>query len=185
MPFDINSFKGAFRYGGLRPSLFEIQITNPVDGTSDPLMPLRCQAASIPEMTLPMIEQSFKGRTIKVASNARTYPDWTVTVVEDEDMVIRNAFETWNASINSPEGNVREFSTSAMAEYKSTGLVTLFSQTEQPLRSYQMIGAVPTTLGAITLGWDQGSAIATYDITFSYDYWIPGPGTTGAMGNII
>lgn len=182
MAFNINNFKGQLKFGGLRTSFFEINITNPADGTADSIMPFRCQASSIPEASLNPIDVNYFGRAVKVAGS-RTYPDWTVTVIEDEDLQVREALENWVGSINSPELNTRRFGTSEMSQYKTTALVNQYSQVEELLRTYQFIGLFPTSVGAITLGWE-GNNVATYDVTFAYDYHLVVDGVTGNAGGL-
>lgn len=181
MTFSINNFKGALKQGGLRTSYFDINITNPANGNADGLIPLRCTASSVPDSTINAITVNYAGREVKVAGS-RTFADWSVTVIEDEDLSVRNALETWVASMNSPETNTRRFGTSAMNEYKSTALVNQYSQVGELLRSYKFIGLFPTVIGAVTLNWE-GNNVATYDVTFAYDYFLP-EGVSGNAGGI-
>jgi len=41
------------------------------------------------------------------------------------------------------------------------------------LRAYQMVGAAPTNLEGIRLDWEQTNQIEVFNVTFSYDYWLP------------
>ena len=41
----------------------------------------------------------FRGRQLKVAGD-RTFDEWTITVINDEDFKLRTAFETWMNGIN-------------------------------------------------------------------------------------
>jgi hypothetical protein len=41
------------------------------------------------------------------------------------------------------------------------------------IRQYDIIGAFPTTVDAISLDWDSQNQIETFTVTFSYDYWLP------------
>jgi hypothetical protein len=42
----------------------------------------------------------YFGRELKFAGN-RTFSDWTITVINDEDFTVRNAFERWMNGLNS------------------------------------------------------------------------------------
>jgi hypothetical protein len=42
----------------------------------------------------------YFGRELKFAGN-RTFADWTLNVINDEDFVVRNAFERWMNGLNS------------------------------------------------------------------------------------
>jgi len=48
----------------------------------------------------------YFGREMKFPGN-RTFADWTLTIINDEDFVIRNSLENWMNSINSHATNVR------------------------------------------------------------------------------
>jgi hypothetical protein len=54
-------------------------------------------------MTLGVIEVPFRGRRIKVPGD-RTFADWTVTVINDEDQAMRKAFSNWMNYINAVNG---------------------------------------------------------------------------------
>ena len=125
---DITQFKSAMRNGGARTNLFQVQITNPVDPSTDLILPFRCRGASLPASNINMIELPYNGRKIKVAG-VKTYEDWNITVQEDEDYALRNAFEAWSNMINLPEANVRDAGSSDMSIYKADAIVQSLSQT--------------------------------------------------------
>ena len=62
------------------------------------------------------------------------------TIINDEDMSIRNAMEQWNHSINSVQGNLRATGGSAPSLYKASAQVTQFSKTGEILRVYDFVG---------------------------------------------
>lgn len=181
MAFNINFFQGALKFGGARPSLFQVNITNPVDVISDIQVPFLCKAAAIPASSITPIPVRYFGREIKLAGT-RTFPEWTVTVINDEDFAIRNALEKWSASINTHEGNLRDFGSGSPVLYKSDAQVTQFAKTGLPLRVYNFVGIFPTEIGQIDLNWDSGDQIEEYPVTFQYDYWNVSGGITGDGG---
>lgn len=176
MSFNINQFKAqGLVYGGARPSLFQIDVTPPV---GIPLNPeavrkfrFTCRAAELPASTISNIEIPYFGRKIKVAGE-RTYEDWSVTIMNDEDFSVRSMFEAWLNGINTAVSNIR-FDTAAAEEYKTLVDITQFSKDGDVLRVYQLWGAFPTQLSGIGLGWDTANAIEEFTVNFSYDYWLP------------
>ena len=114
---NVTEFTSAFVKGGFRPSLFKIQITNPSNSAGDILLSLTAKTSQLPGQTLNKIEAPYMGRKIPYAG-FRTYEDWQVTIMEDEDFKVRNAIEHWMQDINSPEGNIRRFGTSEPNQYK-------------------------------------------------------------------
>lgn len=178
---NISEFRAKLKYGGARPSLFTVMITNPAVGGVDSDLSFMCHSASLPSWDLTAIPVAYQGRTIKVAGN-RTFNDWTINVYNDENFIIRDAMETWSNTINSLEGNVRTFQTSEQALYKSVADVTQMSQTGANLRTYKMNGIWPVTVGDIQLGWDQDTQIETFPVTFAIDYFYIDKSTTGDGG---
>jgi len=183
MAFNVNEFSGALKAGGARPSLFQVQITNPINGVADAQVPFMCKAAQIPEATLSSIDVPYFGRQVKVAGT-RTFAEWSPTIINDEDFAIRNAMEQWSNAINSFQGNVNTAGGTAPSLYKANAQVTQFSKTGEILRVYDFVGIFPTVVAAIDLGWENGDAIEEFQVTFAYDYWTVSGGTTGNAGGI-
>ena len=90
MAFNINLFAGALKLGGARTSLFQVNITNPANGAADIQVPFLARAAQIPAATIAPLDVPYFGRQLRLAGN-RTFADWTATIINDEDMQIRNA----------------------------------------------------------------------------------------------
>jgi hypothetical protein len=181
MAFNINEIKSQLTFGGAKASLFQVAITNPINGIADLKTPFMVQAAGIPASTLGQILVPYFGRKVKIAGD-RTFDAWTVTVMNDEDFLIRNAMEQWMSSINSHVGNVTQLGTAAASAYKSQAQITQYSKTGSPLRVYNFNGLYPTSISAITMDWNTTDAIETFDVTFDYDWWNVSGGITGNAG---
>jgi len=181
MAFNVNAFNSALKFGGARSTLFQVNITNPVNGSADIQVPFMCKAASIPTSTIGSIPLSYFGRKVNVAGD-RTYEPWTVTLVNDEDFSIRNAMEEWSHAINSPSGNLRNLGSASPTLYKTDAQVTQFSKTGVPLRVYNMIGIFPTEIGAIDMGWENNDTVEEFTVTFALDSWEVSGGITGNAG---
>ncbi len=180
MAFNINAFQGAMKFGGARPSLFQVNITNPVNGASDIQVPFMVRAAQIPGSTLGVVPLRYFGREVKFAGN-RTFEPWTVTIFNDEDFAIRNAMEEWSNAISSHEENLRELGSASPVLYKSNAQVTQFSKTGVPVRVYDFVGLFPSEISPIEVDWES-EGIETYTATFQYDYWRVSGGITGTAG---
>lgn len=166
MAFNINQFKSELVGGGARPTLFQVQITNPVAPAADFKVPFLVRAAGIPESTLGQYTVPYFGRQVKYAGD-RVFADWTVTVINDEDFAIRNAMEAWSNFINSHDSNTRALP----QQYKSTGLITQYSKDGSALRTYVFEGMYPVTIDAIQMDWSQTDSIEEFGVTFQYDLW--------------
>ena len=181
MAFSITQFQGAMKFGGARPSLFEVRLTNPVAGFGDSQVPFMCRAAEIPSAEVNPLPITYFGRPVKFAGN-RTFPDWTITLYNDEDFIIRDGLEKWSASINTFEGNVRDIGNGNPLAYKSDAQVIHYGKTGSVLREYRMIGIFPISISPIALAWDS-EQVEEYSVTFSIDYWEVDGGASSALGS--
>lgn len=181
MAFNVNEIRSQLTLGGARASLFQVQFTNPANSVADLKVPFMVKAAQIPASTLGVIEVPYFGRKVRLAGD-RVFADWTVTVINDEDFLIRNAMEQWSNSINSLQGNLRGFGAASPLLYKSTAEVTQFSKTGAPIRTYKFNGIFPTEISPIEMSWETTDAIEEFTVTFQYDWWEVSGGITGNAG---
>ena len=168
MCFAISDIQSQLQYGGARPSLFQVNIFNPLDGRGQLKQPFMIMAASLPPSTLGVIPVPYFGRTINVAG-VRQYDQWQVEVINDEDFLVRSGFEAWVAKINTPVTNIRATGTSAPAAYKSRGQVLQYSQTGEVIKTYNFEGLIPLQVGQIQLSWQAGNQIEIFPVTFALD----------------
>ena len=181
MAFNINELRSQLTLGGAKQSLFQIQITNPANGIADIKVPFMAKGASLPSSRVSLIQAPYFGRKIKLAGD-RTFDPWTVTIINDEDFLIRNAMESWLSSINSHQGNITSFSSASPLQYKSQAQITQFSKTGAPLRVYAFNGLFPIEVSQIDMGWEASDAIEEFTVTFEYDWWNIISGVTGDGG---
>ena len=104
--------------------------------------------------------------------------------MNDEDFLIKNALEHWSNSINSLQGNLRGFGTSATSAYKSNAIVTQFGKTGIPIRQYTMNGIYPRQVSDIQLSWQNIDEIERFQVQFEYDWWEVSGGNTGNAGGV-
>ena len=182
MPFNIEDFKArGLVLGGARPSLFEIQITAPF---ADPLFQEKhrflIKASTIPPSVIDPIEVGYFGRKIRYVGD-RVYPNWAVTVMNDEDYALRKAFERWHAGMNSVVPNLQN---APGTDYKQDAIVTHFAKSGGPLPGgqYKIVGLFPTNITQMPLDYDAVNQIQQFDVEFAYDYWIPINGNSAEIG---
>jgi len=178
MAFAVTEFKSNLKHGGARPSLFRVEFQYPSKVLPKPT-PLNqaaflVKATTIPASTIGSYDVFYHGKAIKVAGD-RTFDTWDTTIINDEDFGIRNTLENWMSSISNHKLNTRDkevFDTSEgdSAKYKSTLSVRQFSKAGNELRSYEFIGAWPTSLSTINLDWSSQD-IEEYTCTWVYDSW--------------
>ena len=185
---NIADFKGKLVGGGARPNLFEVQLAKlPTGITWDAdVFQFMCKAASLPASTIANIDVPFRGRIFKVAGD-RTVDVWSLTVINDEDFKLRNAFEEWMdriAKLDNNLGATQPESYMVDAEVFQLGRGSKKSSTgnggnaNAVLKQYKMQSIFPTSLSAIDLSYDTGDTIEEFTVEFqvqSFEY-------TGAGG---
>lgn len=180
MAFNINAFKqNALKGGGARPTLFEVTIDNPVAIVDARFF---VQATSVPASKVQAIDVPYFGRKVRVAGD-RTFDDWRVTCINDENFRLRNSMESWMNLLNNHEGNYRSLTNPA--SYSRNATVTQLSQDGGGvLAIYKFFNLFPIDVAEISLDWNADNQIETFDVTFTYDYWehlgVTNIGTTNA-----
>ena len=181
MSFDLNQFiQNGLIYGGARPSKFDVEMVVPtlLGGQTAAAQKLQftCKAASIPAFTIGEVLIPYFGRKIKSAGD-RTWTDWEITVMLDEDYLTRNLFEAWSNMINSLESNQMDGdggNTVLPGEsYKTSWQVNHYAKDETLIAAYTFIGCWPRVVGPIALDWDGTDRISQFNVTLAYDYLEP------------
>jgi hypothetical protein len=178
MAFNVSEMRSQLVGGGARPTLFEVQITNPINTAADFKIPFMVKAASLPASTIGPIEVPYFGRKIKIAGD-RVFEDWEVTVINDEDFAVKHAMEQWLNAINSHVGNLRTPANLAPESYKTQAQVRQYSKTGTMIREYTFNGIFPTNIAAIETAWENNDAVEEFSLTLAYDWWESTGGTTG------
>ena len=167
---NINDFKAKLAGGGARANQFKVTMPFPgyaqVGGEIEDLAFL-CTATSIPSMTVANVNVPFRGRAIKIAGD-RTIPAWSITVLNDTNFKIRNAFERWSNGINNMTDN--EGLTNP-ADYQVDAFVDQLDRNGATLKSYTLRGAFPTIIAPIELNFDEQQAIEEFMVTLDFQYF--------------
>ena len=167
---NINDFKAKLAGGGASANQFKVTMPFPgyaqVGGEIEELAFL-CRATSIPSMEVANIPVSFRGRAVKIAGD-RTIPSWSVTVYNDTNFKLRNAFERWQNGINNMTDN--EGLTNPV-DYQVDAFLDHLDRNGNTIKSYTLRGAYPTTIGAIALDYDEQTAIEQFEVTLEYQYF--------------
>ena len=167
---NINDFKAKLAGGGARANQFKVTMPFPgyaqVGGEIEDLAFL-CRATVIPSMTVGNINVPFRGRQIKIAGD-RTFEDWTVTVLNDTDFKLRNAFERWQNGINNMTDN--EGLTNPV-DYQVDAFVDHLDRNGNTIKSYTLRGLYPTIVSAIDLNYETNDVVEEFTATFAYQYF--------------
>ena len=174
MSFNVQSFRSQMVLDGARPNLFECRLTFPLIGDAAGVAEkytFMARAAQLPGSTVNQVPVNYFGRELKFAGN-RTFPEWTVTVINDEDFMVRKAFERWMSGMNSHVGNRRiESFAKGDGGYQQDGSVNQFGKTGGIIKAYRFVGMFPIDLSPIDLDWGANDTIEEYSVTFAYQWW--------------
>ena len=168
MATDISTFKGALKYGGARPSLFDITIATGADapGMTDDIRTL-CNVSAIPPLTVTPIERQYMGRTVKIPGDI-VFGDLTTSIINTEDMDVKDIIESWMEKINGATTNVGYSDSTSM--YGSLTL-TQYAKTGDSLLTWTFKDCWPQAIAEVALSYDTASDIEQFDVTWAYNYY--------------
>ena len=180
--FNVNDIRSNLALGGARASLFQVYFSNPANPAANLKVPFLAKATEVPEAAIGTIQVPYFGRKIKLPGD-RVYGTWTIQVLNDEDFAIRNALETWHNFINTPEGNLRNFSSAGPDQFETDATVQQFSKTGAVIREYKIHNIWPSRLSQLGLDWNSTDTIQEFTCTFEFDYYTVSGGITGDGGS--
>ena len=167
---NISDFKAKLAGGGARSNQFKVTMPFPgyasVGGEIEDLAFL-CRATSIPSMEIANINVPFRGRAIKIAGD-RTIPSWSVTVYNDTNFRLRNAFERWQNGINNMSDN--EGLTNPV-DYQVDAFLDHLDRNGNTIKSYTLRGVFPTGVASIPLNYDEAANIEEFEVTLEYQFF--------------
>ena len=183
----LDAFKGKMIGGGTRSNLFEVELyfpdaAIPQDSTKDILSDksrFLVKAAALPASNISNIAVPFRGRNLKIAGD-RTFDPWSITVINDTDFVIRNAFERWmnimnkhedNAGLTDPTSYQQDLFVRQLGRSEVGGSNPVSSATIPVLKQYKFLGAFPTLVSAIDLSYENTDAIEEFTVELQYQWY--------------
>lgn len=164
----VDDFKAKLKGGGARANLFQATINFPAyaDGDAE-LTSFMCEAAQLPGSTMGFIEVPFRGRRLKLSGD-RTFEPWTVTIINDTEMSIRNAMERWMNGMNSHSTNTGLANPLA---YEADLKVDQLDKANEVIKTYNLRGAFPTAVSPIDVSYAAENEIERFTVEFQFQYW--------------
>lgn len=189
MAFRVQEFRSQMNYDGARPNLFQCEMAFPtaISGSTaaQNKFTFMARAAQLPGSTVNQIPQFYFGRELKFAGN-RTFPEWTVTVINDEDFIIRDTFEKWMSGMNSHVSNLRDIAfEKGDGGYQQDAFITQFGKVGDLIKRYKFVGLFPIDVSPIELDWGANDAIEEYAVTFAYQWWEFSAGQNGPTTDVV
>ena len=189
----LSQFKSQLIGGGARPNLFQVELAtlpDSVTGWNKEKMQYMCKAASLPASNIANIDIPFRGRIFKVAGD-RTFDVWTVTIINDEDFILRNSFEAWmdqisklsnNLGATEPNSYMVDATVHQLGRGSSPNSKSSDGDSNAILKSYKFIDIFPTAISAIDLSYDTGDAIEEFTVDFQVQTFELIAGDEGSNG---
>lgn len=174
MAFNVNEFRAQMVGDGARPNLFQVTLTFPTIATNGTAAGQKttfmAKASQLPGSTVNQVPVYYFGREMKFAGN-RTFTDWSLQIINDEDFVIRNALESWMNAMASHVTNVRAAGATSPSSYTTDAVVNQFDKAGNIIKSYKFVGLFPVDVAAIDLDWSNNDSIEDFGATFAFQYW--------------
>ena len=201
----ISDFKSKVATDFARPNLFKCDLNFPSSFTDQAglkdLGTFTVKAANLPATQLGTVEVPYRGRVLKIAGD-RTFEPWTITIMNDKNFKLRDAFEKWTESIQAYAQNVTTAGTNIQNYYADMFVSQLDRNTSdvstaasngkvksasagaqgiphQVLREYRFVDVFPTNISAIDLDFGSNDAIEEFTVEMQVQYWevsLRGPG---------
>ena len=201
----LSQFKAKLAGGAARANLFEVSIPTfpssisgawgPGDDAENGIFKFLCKSANLPASNIGSIDIPFRGRILKVAGD-RTFDDWTVSVINDEDFKLRTAFEQWAnimsklddaTGVTNPSSYMTDAYVQQLGRGRAPSTGTNDGGDSTVLRTYKFYDIWPTTIDEIALSYDTGDSIEEFGVTFKVQYFTVGNSTqsSGSGGEVL
>jgi T4-like virus tail tube protein gp19. len=167
MTIAIDDLKAALTGGGARSNYFRFEGLAGFPSGKELLV----KAAQLPASIVAPITVPFRGRQLQVAGD-RTFEPWTITIINDNDFLIRNYFEQWMNEINTHVGNTGAGGDST-ATYMRDAIVHQLQRTEDDnvVKTYEFKGIWPSNISAIDVSYDSENTIEEFTVELQVTYW--------------
>jgi len=182
--FNVERFKSALTNGGLRPNQFAVQLSFPTyvgdAATAVQKSPFLVNIAELPGQIINPAIVLYRGREVKFAGD-RIYAPWTITVLNDSQMSVRNAMEQW---MNGMEDLQTKIGRLNPAEYQRNVDIFQLDRNGNVLKSYTLLDAFPVDISPVALDFGANDQISTFTVTWQYQSFATSGGGTN-LGSIL
>ena len=166
----VDDFKSKLTGGGARGNLFKVEMGWPTgigNAADTELGAFLIKGASLPSSLIAPIVIPFRGRQLQIAGD-RTFEPWTITVINDTNFKLRDAFERWMNRVNAHSANTGSTNT---ADYFADAAVHQLDKNGESLKKYNFRGLWPTNISAIDVSFDTENTIEEFTVELQVQYW--------------
>ena len=170
---DVSTFIANFQGGGARANLYSVVLTFPAgiaDNFTAQKASFTCTASSLPSSNTGIKMVPYMGRQVKLAGD-KTFDDWTITIMNDTDFSVRNAFERWADAISGHASNLAAGGYSNPANYFANATITQLDREGYELKTYNFVDIFPIQVSEIQMGYAQNDVVEEFSVTLAVNYW--------------
>lgn len=125
------------------------------------------RAASLPSSTIGVLEIPYRGRVLKLPGD-RTFASWSLTLLNDTDFAVRDAFEQWSDLINS---HVQNVGPSGLNLVTTRWEVDQLGKDGSVLKTYTFEDCFPSEISQIDLSHDSTDTIEEFNVEMQFSYF--------------
>ena len=182
--FNVERFKSALTNGGARPNQFAVQLSFPTYVAGQAIAvaraPFLVSVAELPGQTVNPAVVQYRGREVKFVGD-RVYAPWTITVLNDAEMSIRNAVEQWMAGM---EDYATKIGRNQPFEYQKDADIFQLDRNGNILKSYKLVNAFPVDLSPVGLDFGANDQISSFTVTFQYQHFTTSNNPLASIVNV-
>ena len=181
--FNVERFKSALTNGGARPNQFAVQLSFPTYVASQSIAvaraPFLVNIAELPGQTVNPAIVQYRGREVKFAGD-RIFAPYTITVMNDAEMSIRNGCEQWMNGMDDYAAKIGKLQPS---EYQRDMDILQLDRNGNILKSYKLVNAFPVDLSPVALDFGANDQISQFTVTFQYQHFTTSSNPLGSIVN--
>ena len=161
MGFNLDDMIGKYK-DFARGYLFYARVNAPFGIEAD--HPYLVSSARLPTQTIEALNTQWQGNQYNFGG-VTTFESFDITFKCDTAQILRHDFLVWMQQIHDPVSNVH----GNPAEYMGQIDLTQLSGSGDPVMSYSLIRAFPTSVGEVTLDYTN-KEISSFTVSFTYQY---------------
>lgn len=169
--FSVDSFKAALNGGGARPNQFTVSLRFPTYVTYGTNAATQAQflvsSTTLPGTIMGVAPVMYRGREVHLAGD-RQFAPWSITVVSDTTMNIRNSFEQW---VNGMDDLQYKAGRIDPVNYQVDLVVSQLDRNNTIIKEYYINNAFPMNITDISLDYGANDQLEQFSVEFVYqDY---------------
>ena len=179
--FSVDAYRSKF-IDAARPYLFYVtpvfpSIASIVHSGQD--LAYLVKSSSLPQSQVGHISTDWQGRDFKFGGT-QSFSSWTLDFYMDLNATCYDSYLSWLKYINHPQSNQHGDPSQYMVNQP---VQMLDGSGTSFVEAYQLVGAFPTAVSAISLDYGSKNQFSTFNVTFEYQYHLSVSSLTSTNGS--